>query len=72
MTIMLMHTVPKNIEASMFAVITASITFSTEWAGDLVGAFYCDFFGITNKDLSKFSEIIKLKIIVIIACGFLI
>jgi hypothetical protein len=72
MTVMLMNTVPKNIEASMFAVITAAITFSTDWAGDLVGAVYCDFFGITNKDLSKFGHIIRLKIFVVIACIFLI
>lgn len=72
MTVMLMNTVPKNIEASMFAVITATITFSTDWAGDLVGAIYCDYFGITSKDLSKFGSIIGLKIFVVIACILLI
>ena len=38
MTIMLMQIVPKNIEASMFALITAVLTFSTEWGGDMSGA----------------------------------
>lgn len=41
MTVMLMYIVPKNIEASCFATITAILTFSTDWAGDVVGAFIC-------------------------------
>ena len=41
MTVMLMYIVPANIEASCFAVITAILTFSTDWAGDVVGAFIC-------------------------------
>ena len=66
MTVMMMHVVPKNIEASMFSVITAAITFSTDWAGDLVGAIYCEFFGITGEDLSNFHRIMVVKIFMIV------
>jgi len=65
MTVMLMQTVPMNIEASMFAVITAAITFSTDWAGDIIGGFYCEFFGITEKDLSNFHKIMGFKLVTI-------
>jgi hypothetical protein len=41
MTIMMTYVVPKNIEASMFALITGALTFSTDWGGDMIGAFLC-------------------------------
>ena len=54
MTVMMMHVIPRNIEASMFSLIAAAITLSTDWAGDVVGAMYCGFFGVTAEDLSNF------------------
>lgn len=35
---LMMHTVPKGIEGSMYALITASITISVNWGGDLMGS----------------------------------
>ena len=52
MTILMMNVIPRNIEASMFATITATLTFSTDWAGAMIGGIYCDFFGVTAEDLS--------------------
>jgi len=54
MTIMLMQVVPKNIEASCFAVITGILTLSTECSSDIVGALFCDAFGITVKDMTNY------------------
>ena len=54
MTIMLMQVVPKNIEASCFAVITGILTLSTECSADIVGALFCDAFGITVKDMTNY------------------
>ena len=68
MTILMMYIVPKNIEASMFAMITAILTLSTDWAGDLVGAFYCDALGVTSKDLSNFHQIAFIKIFAVLVC----
>jgi uncharacterized membrane protein YdcZ (DUF606 family) len=64
---MLMQVVPMNIEASMFAVITAAVTFSTDWAGDIIGGFYCQFFGVTEKNQQNFSQIMFVKILMIFA-----
>jgi hypothetical protein len=66
MTILLMQVVPQNIEASMFAIITATITFSTDWAGDMLGGIVCDIFDVSNADMSKFEYCIVYKIIVIV------
>jgi len=69
MTVMLMYIVPANIEASCFAVITAILTFSTDWAGDVVGAFICESFNISVKDMSNYSQVIILKMgLISIAC----
>ena len=46
-----MHLIPKNIEASMFAVIVAILNFATDWAGKIIGGIYCKFFGVTNENL---------------------
>ena len=54
MTVMMMCVIPKNIEASMFAIVTAAITFSTDWAGDMVGAAVCWFYGITSETMDNF------------------
>ena len=48
MTVLMINCIPKNIEASMFAIVTATITFSTDWCGDIVGGLICSFFGITT------------------------
>jgi hypothetical protein len=53
MTIMMMHVIPKNIEASMFAVISATINYSMEWGGDITGAFVCHYLGITTGHKSN-------------------
>ena len=55
MTILMMKVVPRNIEASMFAIITAAITFSYDWGADFVGAIVCKTLGITKTDMSKFN-----------------
>lgn len=61
MTIMMMYVIPKNIEASMFAVVTGALTFSTDWGGDMVGAIVCEMFGISNEDMSRFGHAIIFK-----------
>lgn len=69
MTVMLMYIVPKNIEASCFATITAILTFSTDWAGDVVGAFICQSYNISLKDMTNYSQVIILKMgLISIAC----
>jgi len=68
MTILMMYVVPKNIEASMFSIITAILTLSTYWAGDMMGAFYCDLFGVTAKNLTNFHKIIIVKICLVTLC----
>ena len=45
----------------MFATITATLTFSTDWAGDMIGGIYCDYFGVTTEDLSQFHMVILTK-----------
>jgi hypothetical protein len=54
MTIMLTYVTPKNVEASMFAILSASLTFNVEWGGDLVGALVCKFFKITDENMTNF------------------
>ena len=68
MTIVMMYVVPKNIEASCFAIITGILTFSTDCAGDIVGAFFCDAFGITVKDMTNYHKVVVLKMILILIC----
>ena len=69
MTVMLMSIVPKNIEASCFAVISALLTFSTDWAGSMIGAFICQSFNITVKDMSNYHLVIILKMaMILLAC----
>ena len=67
MTILMMEVVPKNIEASMFALITAIITVSTDCFGDIVGGFVCNLYGITENNMSNYGSavIFKLGMIVI-------
>ena len=62
MTILMMNIIPRNIEASMFATITATLTFSTDWAGDMIGGIYCDIFGVSTEDLTQFHWVIMTKI----------
>jgi len=67
MTVMMCSVIPKNIEASMFAIVTAAITFSTDWAGDCVGAAVCWFNNISNNDLTHFKGAMEFKILMILA-----
>lgn len=68
MTILMMQVVPQNIEASMFAVITACITFSTDWGGDVVGAYVTEQFGITDEDMTNLHLLLFFKILMIFVC----
>jgi len=71
MTVLMMNIIPENIEASMFAVITATLTFSTDWAGDMIGGMYCDFFGVTTENLDNFHKVVITKAISIFIGIFL-
>ena len=59
---MMMHVIPKNIEASMFAVISATINYSMEWGGDITGAVVCKYFGITAHNKSNLHQAIQFKL----------
>lgn len=48
MTVMMMNVIPANIEASMFAFITAILTFSTDWGGQFVGGIVCNLLQVTS------------------------
>ena len=61
MTVMMMKVIPANIEASMFAFITAILTFSCDWGGDLVGGCICKLFSITTDNMSNFGNAILIK-----------
>ena len=61
-TIMMMQVIPKNIEASMFAVISATINYSMEWGGDITGAFVCRHFGITTLNKTNLHSAVELKL----------
>jgi len=56
----------------MFAIMTAAITFSTDWMGDIVGGVVCDVFNITEEDMSNFSHAMVFKLIAISLCFLLI
>ena len=51
---MMMKCIPANIEASMFAFITAILRFNDDWGGKFVGGIICEAFGIKNKNLDMF------------------
>jgi hypothetical protein len=61
MTVMMMNIIPANIEASMFAFITAILSFSDDWGGQFVGGIICKVFHIENKKLSNFGQALLLK-----------
>ena len=68
MTIMMTYVVPKNIEASMFALITGALTFSTDWGGDMIGALLCEVFDITEDNMSKFDKVLMIRIACVAIC----
>lgn len=72
MTIMMMYVIPKNIEASMFSLITGTLTFSTDWGGDMIGAFLCSYFGITDDNMSKFDQVLLIKVVCVFVCILLV
>jgi hypothetical protein len=47
--IKMMTVCPKNIEASMFAVISSIISMSTDWSADFVGGIILDIFGVDDE-----------------------
>lgn len=51
---LMMHTVPKGIEASMYALITASITISVNWGGDLMGSIVAMYLRIDANNMDNF------------------
>lgn len=61
MTVMMMNVIPANIEASMFAFITAILTFSTDWGGNFVGGIVCKIFNIENQNMKNFGDALILK-----------
>ena len=61
MTVMMMNVIPANIEASMFAFITAILTFSTDWGGNFVGGIICSIFQIENRNMHNFGNALLLK-----------
>lgn len=46
-TVQMMKVCPKNIEASMFAVVTSIISISSDWGGELVGGTVLNILGVT-------------------------
>ena len=72
MTVMMMKVIPANIEASMFAFITAILTFSTDWGGQFVGGCICSLFKITNDDMSNFGNAILVKNVLLLVAISLI
>lgn len=66
MNIMMMEVVPANIEASMFAIIGAIISLSTDWLGEVVGGFICDWYEITTANKTNFYKAIEFKMVVIL------
>ena len=52
----------------MFAILSACISFSVEWGGDLTGGFVCDFFGVDENDLGNLHRAIQLKMATILLC----
>lgn len=46
----------------MFAIVSACITFSSDWAGDTIGAIYCYTFGITTDDMTNLPTATLVKI----------
>ena len=56
----------------MFALITAAITVSTDWAGNFIGGIWCGVFGITEQNLSNFSHLICFKLLTIFFSIFLV
>lgn len=71
MTVKMMYVIPKSIEASMFAICTACITFSSDWGGDIIGSALCDWLNITSTDMTLYPAAILLKMgLISIAFGF--
>ena len=66
MTVMMMNVIPANIEASMFAFITAILTFSTDWGGNFVGGIVCKIFEIENNKMKNFGDALILKDILLL------
>lgn len=75
MTVKMMYVIPKNIEASMFAIITACLTFSSDWGGDMLGSVLSDQFHITSKDMTHYPEVILIKmgllVLALLLCAIL-
>lgn len=72
MTIKMMYVIPQNIEASMFAIITACLTFSSDWGGDMLGAALCQSLNITSEDMSQYSQAIQVKLILLLVTFILV
>lgn len=68
MTVMMMNVIPANIEASMFAFITAILTFSTDWGGQFVGGVVCSMLGVTGEGIgfNNFGKALILKNVLLV------
>lgn len=56
MTVLMTYVIPKNIEASMFALLTAALQFSNEWGSEMTGSFISHLYGVNTEDLgTKYS-----------------
>lgn len=62
MTIQMTYVIPDCIEASMFAIVSTCITFSSDWASDTIGAVFCSVFGITSEDMTNLPTATLVKI----------
>lgn len=52
--IKMMTVCPKNIEASMFAVISSILSMSTDWSADFVGGVILSVYGVDDEHLDNF------------------
>jgi hypothetical protein len=63
MTVMLTYVIPKYVEATMFAIITACLEFSTAWGSDITGGILCKIYQIDYDNLKdRYEQVLVLKI----------
>ena len=63
MTVLISYVIPKNIESSMFAMISAGIQFSSAWGSEMIGSIICSLYGMNTEDLGqKYSQVLIVKL----------
>ena len=53
MTVLISYVIPKNIESSMFAAISAGIQFSSAWGSEMIGSIICALYGVSTEQLGE-------------------